>query len=244
MITREFWKEQIKGVFRKMGIDLTRNMKYDRLTSEIIRSHLRAESNAIDVGAHKGEILELFLESAPGGRHLAFEPIPDLYNELLRNFGSRSTVYPFALADFHGTTTFHIVLKDPAYSGLRQRDLGKIKSHIQEITTEVRTLDELVPEDFPVDLIKIDVEGGEFHVLKGAQRILKQSGPLIIFEFGMGGADKYDAHPKAFFNWMNERGYEIFTLEGLQRGSLPLRAVELEQHFTSGSEYYFAAKPA
>lgn len=74
-------KELIKDTIRKglnaLHLDLTKNLKYDRLTKEVIARSLKNNSNAIDAGCHKGEILDLILKHAPNGKHFAFEPIPD-----------------------------------------------------------------------------------------------------------------------------------------------------------------------
>lgn len=57
----------------------------------------------------------------------------------------------------------------------------------EEVALQVRTipLDELIPESEPVLLIKIDVQGWEYHVLKGATKLLSRSekeAPYLIYE--------------------------------------------------------------
>jgi hypothetical protein len=44
----------------------------------------------------------------------------------------------------------------------------------------------VLPENFRVDFIKIDVEGGELLVMKGAAGIMKKYKPVVIFEHGLG----------------------------------------------------------
>jgi FkbM family methyltransferase len=51
---------------------------------------------------------------------------------------------------------------------------------------EVTTLDRLIPEGAPVDLLKIDVEGWELQVLEGAGRILRTGRPLLYIEVSEG----------------------------------------------------------
>lgn len=65
-----------------LHLDLTQNLKYDRATQKAIRLILNPESNAIDVGAHKGEILRQIALNAPKGQHLAIEPIPSMAERL------------------------------------------------------------------------------------------------------------------------------------------------------------------
>ena len=58
----------------------------------LLPSTLEAQSNCVDVGAHRGSFLRLFLEFAPAGRHYAFEPIPALAIKLRQEFpASKST---------------------------------------------------------------------------------------------------------------------------------------------------------
>ena len=50
----------------------------DDLMDKIIERVTSPDSNCIDVGAHRGRFLRTFVRCAPGGQHLAFEPLPDL----------------------------------------------------------------------------------------------------------------------------------------------------------------------
>src|SRR5678816_318941 len=97
-------KDTIRKSLNALHLDLTKNLKYDRLTKEVIAQALKKNSNAIDVGCHKGEILDLILKYAPEGKHFAFEPIPDFYNALKIKYATRSEVFPFALSDKPGET--------------------------------------------------------------------------------------------------------------------------------------------
>src|SRR4051812_13194549 len=116
---------EIKDLVRKslnaLHLDITKNLKYDRLTKVIISGVVTPDSICIDVGCHKGEILDLLLRQAPKGHHYAFEPIPDLFNDLVIKYGDKNHIFSYALADKEGTTTFQFVRNAPAYSGLKQR---------------------------------------------------------------------------------------------------------------------------
>lgn len=52
-------------------------MLYDQQTVEVMRLVLENNSNCVDVGCHKGEILDEVIKLAPEGLHFAFEPLPD-----------------------------------------------------------------------------------------------------------------------------------------------------------------------
>ena len=84
-----------------------------------------------------------------------------------------------------------MVKNAPAYSGLNKRRYDTSTPDIEEIKVKLGVLDEIIPKDVVIDFIKIDVEGGEFGVLKGAQHLLKKHKPVIVFECGMGASDYY-----------------------------------------------------
>ena len=86
-------KRILKRILQYSPVALTKNQHYDRLTQKVIRAVCRPESNCIDVGCHKGEILDLMRAAAPNGHHWGFEPIPALYTALER-FSKRSPEPP------------------------------------------------------------------------------------------------------------------------------------------------------
>ncbi len=237
-------KSTLKRIVRWLCINLqipiTKNIEYDILTEKILKSVLKESSNCIDVGAHKGEILDLFLKYAKRGEHWAFEPIPHLYENLQLKYAARAKVYSYALSTFHGKTEFNLVLDDLAYSGIKQRKYKSENTRIDRIEVEVRTLDEVVSiADSSIDLIKIDVEGGEFDVLKGAAGVLAKHKPVLIFECGKGASDFYGTQPTDIFDYLEGFGYSLNTLKGFNAQSKSISKSEFVHFFESGEEYYF-----
>ncbi len=141
-----------------MPVAITRNQRYDRMTKAIMKQVCTTDSSCIDVGCHTGEILDVMIQVASQGKHLAFEPLPDFYNNLKQKYAASSCViYPFALSHQKGKSTFHYVKSNPAYSGLRKRAYAKPNEEIVLIETETAQLDDLLPADQSVQFIKIDV---------------------------------------------------------------------------------------
>jgi FkbM family methyltransferase len=237
-------KEILRKILIALHIDATQNLRYDRLTDKIIVNHLQADSNCVDVGCHKGEILERMLQCSPSGHHFAFEPLPDLYASLQSRFGSKAEIFPYALSDMSGDKiTFNRVKNAPAYSGLRQRAYDDLPhAEVECIEVDVRRMDDVIPANMPIDFIKIDVEGGDYHVLKGAERIIKENHPLVIFEFGIGGADHYGITPTAMYQLMvGQYNYHIYTLDNYVKGRKALSESEFQTLYNDASEYYFIA---
>lgn len=234
-------KELIRNTLIFLHLDLSKNLKYDRLTKLIMKKLLKADSNCIDVGCHKGEILDMMLKYAPNGHHYAFEPIPYLFQELKKKFNGKATIYPYALSDETGSTSFNLVKNAPAYSGLKQRHYDIDKPDIEVINIEMETLDNLLGEKH-IDFIKIDVEGGEFGVLKGAKKMLKASLPTILFECGKGASDYYGTQPADIFNYLNkEIGLKIYTLDQFIGKRQAMSQADFVDCFEKQTDYYFVA---
>jgi hypothetical protein len=97
-----------------------RELRDDQGLHVVLASVLRADSSAVDVGANEGNVLRAIVALAPHGHHVAFEPIPELYDDLVARFPNVE-VHRAAVADSTGTAEFIKVPDAPAYSGLRQR---------------------------------------------------------------------------------------------------------------------------
>jgi FkbM family methyltransferase len=233
----------IKEILRKLSItlhlDLTKNLKYDRLTNQIMKQVIRKDSNCIDIGCHKGEMLEKMIQLAPEGTHFAFEPIPELFQKLKNHFGDQVTVYPYALSDHSGFSTFQFVKNAPAYSGLKIRKYAIDEPNIEEIQVEIKQLDEIVQEKTPIHFIKIDVEGGEFAVLKGAKELLLRDAPIVVFECGLGASDFYNTDPKELYEFIQGVHLHIYTLQKFVNKESFLTQKEFLDMYSNNSEYYF-----
>jgi len=236
------YKDIIRQALNFMHLDLTKNLEYDRLTKSIMKLTIQADSNCIDVGCHKGEILDGILRLAPEGSHFGFEPIPALYTRLKDKYTSRATIYPYALSDKSGASTFQYVKNAPAYSGLEKRKYDIEQPDIEEISVELRPLDEVIPENTKIDFVKIDVEGGEFGVLKGGQKLLAKNKPTIIFECGMGASEYYGTQPSDIFDFLTQEiGLKVSLLKSYLNKGASLKRDEFEKHFNANEEYYFVA---
>jgi FkbM family methyltransferase len=239
-------KGKIKDWIRKKLISLpfaiSANIKTDQQTVKLIKTYLRSSDNAIDVGCHKGEILDEFIACAPAGKHFGFEPIPYLYAQLCIKYKNKSEIYPYALAAKEGTTTFNHVKSNPAYSGLIKRSYDKANEQDETITVEMRKLDDIIPPLHKVAFIKIDTEGGEYGVLLGAKEIIKKNKPIILFEFGLGASDHYGTTPKMMYDLLRkELGLSIYTLEDMLNKKQSLSGEEFSEIYHSRRSYIFVA---
>ncbi len=235
-------KNIIRSTLNVLHLDLTKNLEYDRLTKLIMKQVIKSDSNCIDVGCHKGEILDIILQYSPNGKHYGFEPLPFLFNKLTKKYKKKATILPFALSDKDGFSTFQYVKNAPAYSGIKKRKYDIDNPEIEEIKVELKKLDKIIPLNTKIDFIKIDVEGAELGVLKGSKELLKKFKPIIIFEFGLGASDFYGTSPLDIFNFLTkEIGLKISLLKSFLKKDSSLNLKEFEHYFDSNNEYYFVA---
>jgi FkbM family methyltransferase len=235
-------KNAIKQLLKKLPIAFTQNQRYDRQTQAVIKKVCHTDSNCIDVGCHKGEVLDVMLQYAPRGRHFGFEPIPVLFAALQEKYrGSQCTILDIALSKEAGEATFNYVVSNPSYSGLQKRKYDRPDEQDTSITVHTAKMDDVLPVDLKVDLIKIDVEGGEMLVLDGARETLIKHRPIVLFEHGLGASDYYGAGPEQVYAYFEGVGYQINTLKGWLNAGPALDKSAFEQQFFQKLNYFFIA---
>lgn len=165
----------------------------------------------VDVGANLG--LHALLGAScvgPGGHVYAFEPVPTNCRFLerhiaLNDFGTRMTLIPKAVADVAGgTLELHGAQDGITFAA----SLGKAGAPGVTIKVPVTTLDEaLAQRPKPVRLIKIDVEGAEQLVIKGARQILVKDRPLLLIEVHTFALHSFGTSAEAFRKEVESLGY-------------------------------------
>jgi FkbM family methyltransferase len=190
-----------------------RNRRDNLHTRLLIAFTLHEDSNCIDIGAHRGVILKEFIRAAPRGRHVAFEPLPELAAGLRSRFPGVD-VRECALSDGPaGEATFTYVPAIDGLSGFRRRSYPP-GTRTREITVATDALDRALADDYVPSMIKVDVEGAELEVLRGALDTLRTHKPTLVFEHGAGGADHYGTSPDDIHDLLSEIGYRIFDIDG------------------------------
>ena len=148
--------------------------KQKRFAESLVRGQV-----VYDVGAHVG-FYTLLASSLIGkeGQVVAFEPYPRnlefLHRHVQMNRCSNVKIVPVALADRTGTSSFQ---KNPDYVN----STGRLASD-GSIMVSVDSIDNMIArkELLPPDVIKMDIEGGEYLALRGAIETLEKNHPLIF----------------------------------------------------------------
>jgi len=198
---------------QRMRFFPTRNERDDANLELLLAFTLGGRAGGlVDVGAHAGTFIEQALRVAPESHHVAVEPIPAMAGALRERFPTVD-VHEVALAAGPGEATFQYIPDRPAVSGLELRPDLELGAP-QELTVEVKTLDELLPAGTAPAVLKIDVEGGELDVLKGAERLLSEAHPTIVFEWGAAAAGAYGATNDDLWELLAGHGYRLFHMDG------------------------------
>ncbi|HYM73232.1 MAG TPA: FkbM family methyltransferase [Stellaceae bacterium] len=135
--------------------------------------------NAIDAGANKG-VYTYFI--AKYARHTyAYEPNPKMFAILQRNVGSRVTISSVALGDKTGQGVLRIPLLDKGHSNQgASLSAVKVPGNFTAVAVETARIDDLGLSD--IGFIKIDVEGFEDAVLRGARQTIARDRPVLLVE--------------------------------------------------------------
>jgi FkbM family methyltransferase len=191
---------------------LRRDLRDHAALALLFAATVRPDAHVVDVGANHGGVLAELVRLAPRGRWLAFEPIPALHGELTAAFPG-ADVRAVALSDVAGEASFQHVVSADGYSGLRRRSYPR-PVDIEEIVVRTARLDDELPEGFAPALIKVDVEGAELQVLRGATRTLAEHRPVVVFEHGQGAAEHYGTGSGELWDLLDGVGLRIFDLAG------------------------------
>lgn len=164
-----------------LGHDAAVKMTYDAFLQSPRRPDL-----FIDVGANVGTHVVCFaVHDVPV---LAFEPNPEsraYLHSLCASNDRRVAVEPVALGDHDGTVTLVYPVGETWFGSTDPRAIDGLQAHgpLARVDVPQRRLDDYLHR-MPSGriLIKIDTEGREINVLRGATRLLQERRPIVIFE--------------------------------------------------------------
>lgn len=187
---------------------------YERETVELFRKKVKPNMVIVDIGAHIGYFTRLFSKLVgKRGQVFAFEADPTNYVLLTQNTLGRPNVnrVQLALTDKTGTIDFyHYADKSGAHSTLPNVPLTFAK---RKITVTSTTLDSWCTENHipRVDVIKMDIEGGESAALRGMNATL-QNTKILITEFAPAWIEAAGSTPLAFLQEIERYGFSISAI--------------------------------
>jgi FkbM family methyltransferase len=199
------------------------------------RHYIPALGTIIDAGANQGQFAVAASHFYPGAGIHSFEPLPEVFPILQRNTRGLSGIntYNVALGNSTGTLEFYSNAYSHASSALpvsaMQKDMLPKTATSHRIEIPVQRLDDLLHEALfiPPVLLKMDVQGFEKEVLKGAMNSLRKI-DYLLFETSF--IQMYDGEPlfDEMHHFVKELGFELIAPVGfLQSEKLQILQMDL-----------------
>lgn len=175
------------------------------------------DAMAIDVGAHVGAFTREIIDSGLYDRVVAFEPNPVNLVELdaLAATQPALTVVRKGVGAFEGMADFHHGANTATGSLLPYEHNYELTGAPRKMRVPVVTLDGYLSQDparAPVALLKIDTQGHDLAVIRGAAAMLANDRPLVIAEVLYLPRYEGQSTPESIFDAMSAQGYETYTL--------------------------------
>ena len=179
----------------------------------IILPILKNKRTYLDIGANRGKSSIPFVDIFD--RVIAFEPNTEAINILKEH--SKIQVEEFAVSNFIGKAQFVVpgVERGNEWGSIAEHKIDEISMNYEQLNkykVKVTTIDSYKFSD--VDFIKIDTEGNEINVLKGAIETIKENRPIIYYENKNPENNKYTGDIDSLFE---ELGYKTKRMQKFWR---------------------------
>jgi len=201
---------------------------------------LRDDAIIFDIGANIGSMTLKFAQLAQKGCVYAFEPTHYAFNKLLTNIElnpelSRCIVPIQLFVSEHSEIKHKIKAYsswriDGKYTNAHPLHGGIIKpaESVPAITIDDFCREREIPR---IDLIKIDTDGFEYSILRGAQKSLEKFLPYIIFEIGIYVMEEKGISFEQYYDYLSSFGYTLINAKNGKtitiknfRNQIPLRS--------------------
>jgi len=174
-----------------------------------------------DIGGNIGLMAAPILAQVPGCHVVSFEPSANVLPYLQRTvaqspFADRWIVIPKAVGAQVGTVKFNLNAPGHSpYDGIRATH--RVSTRQSEVEVALTTIDrEWHAHDTPhVSAIKIDVEGAELDVLRGARECLAAERPTVMVEWNAENLAAYDGAPESLLAFAEENHFQLFAMPRL-----------------------------
>ncbi len=197
-----------------IGKVLYYNGFFEKDEISLIKHTIQIGDTVLDIGANIGyHTLTISKATNGNAKIFSFEPFSKNFLVLKRNIRINNLknvqIYKLAIGDKKKRTSLK-VFEDYAYNSFLDT---KRKKYLYSERVEMDTIDNFVLSNnlHKVDFIKIDVEGYEFNVLKGAKRTLERFKPKIICEIYQQNLESLNIRAKDVVNYVVSFGYNVFT---------------------------------
>ena len=208
------------------------NGNYEEFETETLEGLLQPGMHLVDIGANFGYFTLVGAKRVGGsGKVTAFEPEPANHALLCKNIEDNGLAqvkpHSIALSDREGKLS---LFKDAANMGnpsLAKSNVPELAGSLEVVT---RPLDEVLDDSasLHVDVIKMDVQGAEAAVLRGARRTLAANPSIrILMEFWPKGIRNMGDDPMEMLRELSAQGFRFSLFSDLRNELVPASAEEL-----------------
>ena len=217
---------------------LTRSMlfwgTYDEDVLVALDHLIRRGDVVFDVGGHHG-LMTVVAARATGrdGLVVTFEPNPYAREQILKNAALNGVdnfvLEEIALSDTRGDIAFHVQTGDVSWNSTFIDGYIADENHqaVGRITVKTQTLDGYVAATRRVPrVIKIDTEGSELRILRGADDTLRNERPLVIMEINPRATEAANTEISDLLAFWSDRSYTLLTPVANYLGHYTFRNLE------------------
>jgi FkbM family methyltransferase len=184
-----------------------------------------------DVGANIGEWTEMASKTIPESKIYSFEPSMQTFKTLSQNkFSENVKIFNIGLGEKNETIDFFVYGEDSTLNSAFNRDLQNNNLHAKVEKADFKTLDSFCEEHHirNISFLKIDTEGNELSVLKGAEGYIT-AGKIDAIQIEYGGT-YIDAGYllKDVFTYFKDKPYTLYKMMQHGLAKCPSYIPELE----------------
>ena len=232
-----------------LSVALIRDGRWEPWIEPSILDPLRGRSLVMS-GANMGYFSVLAARRVgPRGSVFSFEPNPHIYKILVRNRfinDVRAEAYNVALGSKAYRTRLWVAAgrTGGGFITIDQNADGSAQE-CEGMPVDVKPLDEVVPKDVTIDVMKIDVEGSEPEVLIGARNVIERSRRIrLVIEFSPSGWVGQGHNPVAVLSQLEQAGLRFTLLRAGGQGASTIQALLEQAERMTKSPYIVAERPA
>ena len=226
------WLASGRGVIIEVGGELTRVHpftiayslhEWEPYTEELFQNSINPGSIVLDIGAHHGYFSILAARKAGiDGKVYAIEPAPENFKILKRNIElnrlKNVILVNKAVGDINANASFFFAHPNDVRASL----FPTLRPNEYSVSVECITVDELLIGE-TVDVVKMDIEGGEPLALKGMMKTLSHSKDLVLFaEINPDCLSQAGVEPNDFLRSLTSAGFECQIIDEDQKRLRPI----------------------
>ncbi len=188
---------------------------------ELLKKHLPSDPIILEAGSHNGKDTIRLAQGWPNGHTFGFEPVPDIFQQLMEKVRGieNITIFQLALSEKVGTSLLNVSSSE----GTGSSSLLNPKDHLQvfhwisfpsKLEVKTTTIDQWMIENGieRIDFLWLDLQGLEYHVLKASPKALKTV-RVIVTEVNFRELYQSGALYPVYKKWLESQGFDLLLLD-------------------------------